>query len=345
MKRDSATKQLGNHKTYKVDCIGLGRSGQELGPNHGPVRSQDRLVPVEREQPGPHQTTDWAPTAAQSAAMYLMFLHVRMVSCSGCEPDKVANETQVISQLLPVLNDAARIYRALGFDGMFELKPAGQGVVGSPDLTWVPTEAERAAICVEVKSPWQLSTWTSTRPLDPPYSPAMDFTNLVHLKDNVRVKNAIGELSEYMLLRLNAAHIFRIPLYKPIDFFLHINKHKYDILSTYNNTWILQRGVTNKFVQIAVPFRCDANPPDLTLAQAIVTTIIMAHDRGAYYSESQLSTQSKDTRRVLPLSLDPCVCKELTTDDLVDMHIVDVHGSCTLMRGTFRGHKCIMKFP
>lgn len=112
------------------------------------------------------------------------------------------NEADVVDQLMHLLRDLEEICVTLGLGGRFQKEPMGRCVVGSPNFIWIPHGATHATLCIVVESPGQLSTWDSAKPLDPPYSHALDVVNLCDMKENLRVKTAMRKLSAYMQVRV-----------------------------------------------------------------------------------------------------------------------------------------------
>lgn len=114
----------------------------------------------------------------------------------------VTNEIQVAMKFNEILTIVARICRRLGIVGTFVYHPQNPDVVGSPHFIWTPSDLEIGTICVEVKGSWELSSWDSADPHNPPYDATMDFTDLVESQHNPRVKHAIEHSHGYMVVRV-----------------------------------------------------------------------------------------------------------------------------------------------
>lgn len=109
-------------------------------------------------------------------------------------------EHHEVSNLLIILTVASKLSSHMGNEGDFIIEPLGNWVLGYPECIWVPVDATRATICVEVKCPWELSRWNGKSPNNPPYDCSMDFIDLVASQREPQVKNAIQRSYGYMLV-------------------------------------------------------------------------------------------------------------------------------------------------
>ena len=96
---------------------------------------------------------------------------------------EISSEHQVQIKLAAILDIAAEVLRCLGCLGDFHCRPTGTRVLGSPDAVWIPADMKRATVCVEVKTPWEFSSWCK-KPSREACHPTMDITDANKMQDN-----------------------------------------------------------------------------------------------------------------------------------------------------------------
>lgn len=128
------------------------------------------------------------------------------------------NECEIGDEVKLILQRVTDICKKAGHPGRWRREPNGKNVIGPPDFIWIPQGATCATICLEVKTPWTLSTWSKKTPLDPPFDESLEFKDLVEaVKKYATALDSVEQLSGYMLVSVMSTRVVVLMSFRPFN--------------------------------------------------------------------------------------------------------------------------------